>query len=442
MKKLLTKAAAFLTACVFCLLMPLTAHADGVSKMKSLINNYSRGCAVVVYSLEDGELYSYHKTTSFFGASLIKLPYAYFACTQIDAGVHSLDDTMTYTSSWYHGGSGIIRKGSYGKKYTVRQLLDYAMRYSDNVAYDMLVYLFGTSGFNSLMQEWGYSVKLGTPSPRWPNLTADFMRTSMQKMYERRNDGEAWQTTWTGLCKSTATYVRGALPGTTAVKYGNVSYVWHETCFVDGDYPYVLVIMTSISGSPNTTFIKNTAKAAGQIVEDYRNQKAASQPEPTEPPTEAETLPPETAPPLTEAEPTEETLPPETAPPFTEAEPTEETLPPETAPPLTETEPAETDALPTETQPTEEEPLPPKGDVNSDTDINAMDAEAILLEAASVNAGIESTLNEEQRNHADLDGDSKITANDAALVLQYAACRGTGLATNIRQFLAMVGILI
>ncbi len=375
MKKILTKAAAFLTACIFCLLMPLTVHADGTSQMKSLINNYSRDCAVMVYSLEDGELYSYHKDTSFFGASLIKLPYAYFACTQLDAGIHSLEETMTYTSSWYHGGSGIIRKNSYGKKYTVRQLLDYAMRYSDNVAYDMLVYLFGTSGFNDLMNEWGYSVRLGTPTPRWPDLTADFMCFSMQKMYEHRNDGECWQTVWTGLCESVSTYVRPALPGTTAVKYGNVSYVWHETCFVDGDYPYVLVIMTSISGSPNTTFIKNTAKAAGQIVEDYLNQKATSQPEITE-------------------------------------------------------------------SPAEEETLPPKGDVNFDTDINAIDAEAILLEAASVSAGNESTLTDEQRNHADLDGDSQITANDATLVLQFSACRGTGLVRDIVQFLAMVGITI
>ena len=267
-KRKFTKSIAFFIACFMCLRIPFAVRAaDGKTQMNNLVNGYSKTSAVLVYSLEDGVLYTWHKNVEILGASLIKLPYAYYACTQLEAGVHSLDETMTYTSSWYHGGSGIICKNGYGKSYTIRQLLDYAMRYSDNVAYDMLVYLFGTEGFNSMVQEWGYSVAISTPSPRFPPVTADFMRTAMQKVYENRNSGECWEAVWDGLCNSTTSYVRPVLAGTTAVKYGNVSTVWHETCFVDGDYPYIVVIMTTISdGNPNVTFIQNAAKAAGQIV--------------------------------------------------------------------------------------------------------------------------------------------------------------------------------
>ena len=415
------KIISFFTACLMCFWMPLSVRAtDGKTQMNALVNGYSRTSAVLVYSLEDGVLYAWHKNTEILGASLIKLPYAYYACTQIEAGVHSLNETMTYTSSWYHGGSGIICKNGYGKSYTIRQLLDYAMRYSDNVAYDMLVYLFGTAGFNSMVKDWGYSVSISTPAPRFPPVTADFMRTAMQKVYENRNNGECWQAVWNGLCNSITSYVRPALAGTTAVKYGNVSTVWHETCFVDGDYPYIVVIMTTIANNtPNVTFIKNVAKASGQIVKDYLNEKDQLQ---------QETLPPETEP--------QETIPPETEP--------EETLPPETEPEETippETEPEET--LPPETEPEETEPetLPYKGDINSDGIVNAFDAVQILKESASVNAGNESFLTEEQKLSADLDADTAVTANDASLILKFSACSATNLTKDIRTFLMLLGFV-
>ena len=427
-KQLFRKIISFFTACLMCFWMPLTVRAaDGKTQMNNLVNSYSKTSAVLVYSLEDGVLYTWHKNTEILGASLIKLPYAYYACTQIEAGVHSLSETMTYTSSWYHGGSGIICKNGYGKSYTIRQLLDYAMRYSDNVAYDMLVYLFGTAGFNSMVKDWGYSVSISTPSPRFPPVTADFMRTAMQKVYENRNNGECWQTVWNGLCNSTTSYVRPVLAGTTAVKYGNVSTVWHETCFVDGDYPYIVVIMTTISNNtPNVTFIQNAAKAAGQIVKDYLNEKALLQQETdlleTEP---EETIPPETEP--------EEIIPPETEP--------EEIIPPETEPEETippETEPEET--IPPETEPEETQPetLPYKGDINNDGTVNALDAAEILKEAVSVNAGNESILTEEQKLSADLDADANISANDASLILKFSACSATNLIKDIRTFLMLL----
>lgn len=266
MKKIL----ASLTACLLCIPSALTAKADGVSRMNSLLNNYGGNCAVMVWSPIDGTLYASNQDLSIYGASLIKLSYACFACTQIDAGVHSLDETMTYTSGWYHGGSGIIAKNGYGNSYTIRQLLDYAMRYSDNVAYDMLVYLFGTDGFNQMVSDWGYSVSIGTPSPRFPSLSADFMRYAMHDAYTHRNDSESRQAVWEGLINSQGCYARAVFSEDTAIKYGYDTNVYHEACLVDGDYPYIAIFMTSISsGSRNPSFIRNLATASEEIVSDF-----------------------------------------------------------------------------------------------------------------------------------------------------------------------------
>ena len=124
---------------IFCSTVMITdVSADAVSDMDALTKNYRNFCAVQICTMDGEELYSYNADSPVFCASVIKLPYSVFVCREIEAGKKSLDDTFTYTSSWYHKGTGVIRHNVEGKEYTVRQLLDYMLRYSDNVAWDAL----------------------------------------------------------------------------------------------------------------------------------------------------------------------------------------------------------------------------------------------------------------------------------------------------------------
>ena len=248
-----------------------TAPPDCRTQMDKLIKKYNKNCAVLVYSMDGETLYSYHPDTAISGASLIKLPYVYYCCTQLSAGVRSLDETITYTSSWYHGGAGIIRLGGYGKVYTISQLIDYAMRYSDNVAYDMLVYLFGIDGFNAMVRSWGYSVSI-SQNTRFPSVTAAFMRTSMENMQKKSNAGECWRIAWSALVNSVKSYVRDTIGNGNdiAVKYGSIPAQYHEVCYVDGAHPYILVILSGATNyTPDVTFVQNVASCAQEIADAY-----------------------------------------------------------------------------------------------------------------------------------------------------------------------------
>ncbi len=64
------------------------------------------------------------------------------------------------------------------------------------------------------------------------------------------------------------------------------------------------------------------------------------------------------------------------------------------------------------------------GDVNGDGWVDARDASYILIEAAEVGSGADSTLSEAQRGSANVNARGEIDANDAALVLLYAAATG------------------
>lgn len=253
---------------VFC--VPFrTCAADPISQMNNLVNNYPRDCEVLLCAEDGRTLYTYHAKNLMYSASVIKLSYAVYACKQISQGVHSLDETMTYNSDFYTGGTGIIQYQPYGTKYTIRQLLDYSLRYSDNIAYFMLVSLFGKEGFNDMVSEWGYDISIKTGSS-FTDVNAAFMRTSMMKMHSYKDDGECWQVCWKALSESETALIRDAVGGDVAVKYGIYDVVYHEVSYVESDTPYILVIMTNIpSYTPDKTFVKNVAVCADNIAKEY-----------------------------------------------------------------------------------------------------------------------------------------------------------------------------
>lgn len=255
--------------------VPKEKQSVDTSALDRIVKQYSRGCAVELVSLDGTVLYSYRPNTRISGASLIKLPYVYYCCTQIEAGSARMTDTMTYNGSYTQGGSGILRNKPYGTKFTLAQLMEYALRYSDNTAYYMLVTKFGSAGFNQMVQEWGYTNISISVSGRFPALTAAFMADAMRKMYEKRDSGACWENAWLALVRSERSYARAVIGGTDeiAVKYGSIPDHYHETILVNCAQPYILVILSgAVNYNPDAKFVQNVVAAAKKTAEQYNAQ--------------------------------------------------------------------------------------------------------------------------------------------------------------------------
>lgn len=297
--------------------------------LDSFVKNYPYNSSVILYCMDGKTLYSNAPNRVYYGASMIKLPYVYYCCTQLENGVHSLSETVTYTADDYHGGSGVIIHRGVGEKYTIEQLIDYSLRYSDNVAHDMLVRLFGTEGFNKMMSDWGYSnVKLYSYN-HFADLTPDFILTSMRKMQQMStNSGKSWQTAWNALLGSEGLRIKNYFSKeSVAGKYGLYSGVYHEVCYFGGNEPYILVVMTNINDyNVNDKYMTNIAAAARAEVNKYTAEKEAAKTTTT---TTEQTSPTEetTTEPAPETTSPEESTPPETAPEAVETSETTNTTP-------------------------------------------------------------------------------------------------------------------
>lgn len=75
------------------------------------------------------------------------------------------------------------------------------------------------------------------------------------------------------------------------------------------------------------------------------------------------------------------------------------------------------------------------GDADSNEEVDAIDAAAILIDAAAVGSGRTTGLTDMQFMAADIDENTEVNATDAAAVLRYAAAVGTGMEfVNVKDF--------
>ena len=145
------------------------------------------------------------------------------------------------------------------------------MRYSDNVAYYMLISVFGRDGFNRMIKDWGYST--GLYSTNYPNVNSEMLCTSMLRLHEKviSSDESCWEYVWTGLTESIFYEVRKEINYCdVAVKCGLPKSYYNEVCYIDSESPYVLVIMSRTNNSGkymdgDENFFRSVARCADKI---------------------------------------------------------------------------------------------------------------------------------------------------------------------------------
>lgn len=99
--------------------------------------------------------YSLNSKAQVRAASTIKLPLALYIMKLAENGKINLREKLTYKRHHYYGGSGIIQKDKVGTQYTIEELVQKSMVYSDNIAFIMLKERVGQSSFVQFMKNLG-----------------------------------------------------------------------------------------------------------------------------------------------------------------------------------------------------------------------------------------------------------------------------------------------
>ncbi len=197
--------------------------------------------------LKTGYSVEYRADADYQTASVIKAPYVKYL---LASGV---DRNETLKSKTRQGGSGKVDESPLGTAFTVGQLMEYAIRYSDNTAYYMLNERFGFEGFMQYAASIGVdlSLKLVFPRPRFGYLSARHAGLYFEDIARYIEEGSAEAQLlkqWLTQTEETR-QIPAAFEGqyTVAHKYGEQGdQAYHDAAIVYAKQPYVLVILSTL----------------------------------------------------------------------------------------------------------------------------------------------------------------------------------------------------
>jgi len=192
-----------------------------------------------------------------------------------DGSIHYLPGEEKYDLSriWiydpetmYEEGSGEIQYMEAGTEMTYRQLVEYALLYSDNVAFAQVKKVFGTDTFYRLVWE----LDIQGPKQGFMQLSAEDCAVFLEEIHRFFDtDSEYAFLMKDCMIRSKHTVmICAALPGkTVAHKYGWDLDAYHDMAIVLEDHPYILVIMTDLEngGWETNAFIQKVTKLTDDI---------------------------------------------------------------------------------------------------------------------------------------------------------------------------------
>ena len=180
---------------------------------------------------------------------------------------YDLSREWTYDSaSMFKEGSGEIQSMEDGTVMSYRELVEYTLLYSDNVAFAELRKVFGMDSFNQKVSELGIE---GT-AYGFMQLTAEDCGKFLTEIYHFFETGSEYALLMKDCMtrsKHTVMIVSALYGKTVAHKYGWDIGAYHDMAVVLEEHPYVLVIMTDLEngGGEANAFIQKLTKLTDEI---------------------------------------------------------------------------------------------------------------------------------------------------------------------------------
>jgi len=226
--------------------------------------------SVVAVDLSSGSRYAFRPRDPYLPASTFKLPVALCTLAAIDRGELAWDTPITYTEAdWEPVGGGSFESAAFGSQWSVRNLVDRSIIYSNNVAVKMLARTLTWDGLLACTAEMGGPVTR-TEEGSTPVSAADeaaWWLHLWQLSQERPDLAEELlsplrRVTYTGRIQAGT-----PRPELVTHKFGTYAGYDHDGAIVWGERPYVLVVMTFGGGEYTADqAIERIAAAAWEAV--------------------------------------------------------------------------------------------------------------------------------------------------------------------------------
>lgn len=212
-------------------------------QLTNMLEDFGGEIALYYEDLTSGYVFRYNADTIFTAASIVKAPYCMYLLDLASKGECDMSQKVEYTKNIKSDGTGIVKNAEYGTRFTVGQLIECAIRHSDNAALRMLRYLYSAEDFLDYSRTLGIKNVGAIANITGAKINADDMGTYMRAIYNFIQNTpqygpllkEHMTHTINPMFSSSYTLIR---------KYGWAPEAFHDAAIVDAPRPYILVMLT------------------------------------------------------------------------------------------------------------------------------------------------------------------------------------------------------
>ena len=219
---------------------------DEINTYYNRSNNYFAFKYKDIYT---GFSVSYNEKQNIFTASTIKAPKDIYIYEMASLGKIDLDEELTYTASYYNNGTGILKNKSVNTKYSVRELVEYSIVYSDNAAHNMLMDKYGRSNMLLFWRDKGTNA-IFTQNNNWGVINAHDASIYMSELYkfylENKEYGEELLNNFISAKTKFITSKNGYR---IANKSGWSGSAIHDVAIVFADNPYIVIGLSNLGNT-------------------------------------------------------------------------------------------------------------------------------------------------------------------------------------------------
>lgn len=244
-------------------------------KFVSRFGSFTKAQSVALIDLETNMAFSYSKDTKIATASSIKGPMALFFYKCIDDGIITWDTKKAYQPRHFQANStGKVQNSAYGTAFTMKTLIDYMIRISDNQAYLMIKEQLGVENFENMMAALG-STRIIPKGSNWGYITGWEMAATWREIYYYSLSGDNGAELYDRFMHAQYNYIWRAIKYDAAHKSGWSGKAFNDAGIVDvNGRKYVMVLLMGRNGveDPSSQYqFNNIAKLLAELMLEYND---------------------------------------------------------------------------------------------------------------------------------------------------------------------------
>lgn len=208
--------------------------------------------------------YYYNKNRLYYSASAIKLlEVIYIGEQNID-----INKTLVYKPSDARVSSIGMKSHKYYDSISIKDMVSYILKYSDNTAHFMLVDYIGAGTLNEYFKE--YNINLTEEDPFISNFSLSLVANLLDRIYKLMDNSEYGVMLRDAMNNDYDNYLNFS-DVKFLHKYGLYDIIYHDLGIYDGEDPYFIAVLSTYGN--NREVVRQISKKIYEIYEENKKEK-------------------------------------------------------------------------------------------------------------------------------------------------------------------------